>query len=303
MGTPDFAVPSLQVLIDNGYKPVAVVTGEDKARGRGRKIQITPIKKVAVEHEIPVIQPSSVKNKDFAEEIKALNADLIVVVAFRILPPDVFTAPTFGSFNLHGSILPAAVMMGADKTGLTTFFLKKKVDTGNILLTCETEIGPNETAGEIHDRLKDMGASLVLDTVKMIDADEVVETAQDDALATPAPKIFRDDCRIDWGRSAQDVHNHIRGLSPRPTAWTEFEEDNFKVYLSSLIEQDDDEDEIKLKEGEILVQDDRLFVGCEDGPLEILELQRPNKKRQESADFLRGFSFEKGGEFGVRSSE
>ncbi len=300
MGTPDFAVPSLEILIENGFKPVAVVTGEDKARGRGRKIRMTPIKELAIEQGIPVLQPSSVKSDSFAKEVSDINPDLIIVVAFRILPEKVFGQAKLGSFNLHGSILPAfrgaapinrAIMTGAEKTGLTTFFLEAKVDTGNIIGTCETEIGPDETAGEVHDRLKDMGAILVLETVQKIEKGEVEVSMQDDSLATPAPKIFRDDCRIPWEKSAAEVHNHIRGLSPRPTAFTDLDEVSYKIFKSAL--PTDFEDAEHEGPGHFFIDDDRLFVACGEGFVEILELQRPSKSRQAFKDFNMGFQLDR----------
>ena len=230
MGTAGFAVPSLEQLVDNEYHPIAVVTAPDRRKGRGQKVSFTPVKDAAlgmgIEH---ILQPEDVKSEEFAREIALLKPDLIVVVAFRILPPAVYTQAKLGAFNLHGSLLPSfrgaapinrAIMAGATETGVTTFFLEQKVDTGNVILKRSMPIGENESAGEVHDRMMLLGADVVVETVNMIVEGRVETYSQDDTLATSAPKIFKEDCEIDWGQPANVVHNHIRGSSPYPGAWT-----------------------------------------------------------------------------------
>jgi len=293
MGTPDFAVPSLQYLIDNGFKPVCVVTGPDKQRGRGQKWSPTPVKVVAERHGIPVLQPESVKDPDFAERIEALDADLIVVVAFRILPPAVFTAARLGAFNLHGSLLPAfrgaapiqwALMKGVTETGVTTFFLKEKVDTGNVILRKALDVGENETAGELHDRLMVLGAEAVLETVQRIDAGNVEVTAQDDRMATPAPKITRDDAHIRWDVAAVEVHNQIRGLSPVPGAWTMHGDVLLKILRSKK-----GSGRTSRLPGTVVSVDRRLEIACGSGTVLAEIVQREGKAKLSVEDFVNGY--------------
>ncbi len=297
MGTAGFAVPSLERLVEAGFKPVAVVTGPDRRRGRGQKMSFTPVKTAAVDAGIDtILQPENVKDPAFAEAVVALEPDIIVVVAFRILPPAVYTAAKKGAFNLHGSVLPRyrgaapinrAVMAGDDRTGVTTFFLEKKVDTGNMILQRGMPIGPDETAGEVHDRMMILGAEAVLDTVQMIEAGDVSTFTQDDTLATRAPKIFKEDCNIDWTLSAGDVHNHVRGLSPYPGAWTTHGAHMLKVFKTKPVAGQG-------KPGEILKTDNALVVACGEGAVELLQVQAEGRKRLATADFLRGYQVEKG---------
>lgn len=297
MGTPDFAVPSLQSLAANGYLPAAVVTGPDRPRGRGQKITPTPVKKAAADLGVEtILQPESVKDPAFAHDVRELAPDLIVVVAFRILPKEVYGAARLGAFNLHGSLLPRyrgaapinrAIMNGDSETGVTTFFLQEKVDTGSVILRKHMSIGPDETAGDVHDRMMDLGAEAVLETVRLIERGEAVALPQDDAQATPAPKIFRDDARIDWSRSAQEVHNHVRGLSPYPGAWTHHHETLLKVYRTRVVDESG-------PAGSILENDGRLVVGTGDGAVEILEIQQEGRHRMSGADFLRGYGLPAG---------
>ena len=292
MGTPAFAVPSLERLVENGYKPVAVVTGPDRARGRGRSVSPTAVKEAALRLGIEeILQPESVKDPAFAEQIAALEPDVIVVVAFKILPVAVYTQARQGAFNLHGSLLPRyrgaapinrAVMAGDTETGVTTFFLKKKVDTGAMILQRSMPIGPDETAGEVHDRMMLLGADAVLETVRRIAAGPVETQVQDDSLATPAPKIFPDDCRIPWDRSAEAVHNHIRGLSPYPGAWTHHGETLLKLYRSRRAEGSG-------APGEVLEAGPRLIVACSEGAVEGVEIQQQGRRRLAAAVFLNGY--------------
>lgn len=302
MGTAGFAVPSLEYLIDAGLSPVAVVTGPDKKRGRGQKVSFTPVKEAAVKAGIEeILQPDDVKDPQFAEDVKALNPDIIIVVAFRILPPAVYEAAKWGAFNLHGSLLPRyrgaapinrAVMMGDDQTGVTTFFLERVVDTGNMIMQREMTIGPDETAGEVHDRMMILGAEAVVDTVRLILEGKVDTFAQDNSQATSAPKIFKEDCRIDWQLSSSFVHNHIRGLSPYPGAWTIHQgaDDSdvmIKVLRSRVIEGTG-------QPGEVIDADKSLVIACGEGAIEILQIQQQGRRRLEAADFLRGYPISKG---------
>jgi len=298
MGTPEFAVASLDALAEAGLTPNVVVTAPDKPRGRGQAVQPTAIKEAALRLGISrILQPESVKDPAFAAEVAAEQPDVIVVVAFRILPPAVFNAARLGAFNLHGSLLPRyrgaapinrAVMAGDTETGVTTFFLQEKVDTGNVIMKRSMPIGPDETAGDVHDRMMLLGAQAVVDTTRMILDGTAEALPQDDSQATPAPKIFKDDCRIDWTMPMSMVHNHVRGLSPYPAAWTKHGNTPWKVYLSKPSGQH------ALKPGVILVEDGRLFVGCADASLELLEIQQAGKRKLSMSAFLNGYPISTG---------
>lgn len=300
MGTPEFAVPSLERLAEADYQPVAVATGPDRPRGRGQKLQPTPVKKVAQRLGIdPILQPESVKAPAFAEEVGALEPDVIAVVAFKILPPEVFTQAKKGAFNLHGSLLPKyrgaapinrAIMAGETETGVTTFFLEETVDTGDIILKERLSIGPSETAGEVHDRMKELGAEVVLRTVKLIEAGEVEPVPQDDARATPAPKISTEEARIPWNESAEVVHNHVRGLSPYPGAWTKHDGTRLKIYRTRLAEGDG-------PPGAVLEAGERLVVACGTGAVDIVEIQQPGRQQLPATDFLHGYDLDAGARF------
>ena len=301
MGTPEFAVPSLTSLLEAGYEPVAVATGPDRPRGRGQEVSPTPVKAVAQEAGIDrILQPEDVTDDRFAGAVADLEPDVIAVVAYKILPPEVFTAASAGAFNLHGSLLPKyrgaapinhAIMNGETETGVTTFFLEPSVDTGNIILQRSLSIGPDETAGSVHDRMKELGAEVVVETVRQIEAGTVDPRPQDDAQATPAPKIHDEDCRIPWEQSGEDVHNHIRGLSPYPGAWTMHDDTRLKIYRSRRAEGDG-------APGTVLEADDRLLVACGEGAVEIVRLQQPGKQRLDARDFLNGYSLAPGDRLG-----
>lgn len=296
MGTPDFAIPSLKSLIQSQHKVVAVVTAADKQRGRGQKVTFTPIKEFAVQNNIPVLQPEKLKsNQQFVEELKSFNADLFVVVAFRILPREVFAIPPKGSFNLHASLLPKyrgaapiqwALIKGEKETGLTTFKLEEKVDTGNIYLQEKVEIKPEDNFESLHDRLSGLGSKVVLQTVEMIDSGNFQLQKQNDSLASPAPKITKEICEIDWKKSAEEIHNLIRGLSPLPGAFFLFNNKLIKIYKSEIVERND------LNPFEICQTKTELIIGCGKKSLKVLELQQEGKKRMNVEEFLRGFSFE-----------
>ncbi len=240
MGTPEFAVTSLDILVKNGFEVVAVVTAVDKPAGRGNQLQQSAVKKYALEHGLRVLQPEKLKAPGFIEELTALKPDLQVVVAFRMLPEVVWNLPPMGTINLHGSLLPAyrgaapinwAVINGETETGVTTFFLQHEIDTGSIIQQTKMPIGPDENAGEVHDRMMALGAETMLNTVKEIQAGTAKGTPQEMGGNYPhAPKIFREDCKIDWNKPVDEVYNHIRGLSPYPAAWTELDGKTLKIY-------------------------------------------------------------------------
>lgn len=312
MGTPEFAVPSLEALIDAGYGPDAVVTGPDRPRGRGQEVTPTPVKKAATDAGIDtILQPEDVKSDAFAEDIAALEPDVVVVVAYKILPPKVYETAARGAFNLHGSLLPKyrgaapinwAIINGETKTGVTTFFLQKKVDTGNVILKKDMDVGPNETAGEVHDRMMHLGAEAVVETVRRIEAGDVETQTQDDAEATPAPKIHTEDCEIAWEDTATDVHNFIRGLSPYPGAWTTHDGTRLKVYrsLPAHSAEGGPAEGVPGEEvpGEVLEAGDRLVIACGDGAVELTRIQQPGKQRLPAADFLNGYPLETGDRLG-----
>ena len=296
MGTPDFAVASLRKLVENGCDVVAVVTAPDKPSGRGLQMNETPVKKYAVSQGIPVLQPEKLKNTEFLEQLRSFNADLQVVVAFRMLPEVVWNMPPKGTFNLHGSLLPQyrgaapinwAVINGDTITGVTTFFIKQEIDTGNIIFVDKEPIYPYDNAGTVHDRLMERGADLVLKTVKAIEINDYPQLPQhtDDELR-PAPKIFKETCEINWNQPVEKVHNFIRGLSPYPAAWTTLADKTCKIYLSQLTDT-----EVPELEPGAMQTDNKSFLAfkCVDKLLSIKELQLEGKKRMSVEDFLRGF--------------
>lgn len=305
-GTPDFAVPSLEILVKNGYDIAAVVTAPGKPAGRGLEIRQPPVKIAAEKLNLRILQPVKLSDAAFLAELQSLNADLFIVVAFRMLPESVWRMPPKGTFNLHSSLLPQyrgaapinrAIMNGETVTGVTTFFLRHEIDTGNIIFREETSIGPDETAGELHDRLMQIGADLVLKTVQAIENNSVTPIPQEqiisDTTLLHAPKIFQDDCKINWNRPAANVHNMIRGLSPFPGAFTlirsaDGTEVKLKIYKSSVPSTGPD-----ISTGEFTVASSRLYIGCSDKPIEILELQQEGKRRMTSHDFVKGFRVEK----------
>jgi methionyl-tRNA formyltransferase len=295
MGTPEFSIPSLEILLKNGFNIPAVVTVPDKPQGRGLKLEQSDIKKFALKNNLKILQPDKMKDENFINILKETAPDIIVVVAFRILPKEVYTIPRLGAFNLHASLLPAyrgaapinwAIINGEKETGVTTFFLEDKVDTGNIIIREKLIIGPDDTAGDIHDKLMVIGSEVILKTVTKIIEGNITTLKQDNNLASPAPKIFKDDCRIIWNKDKTEVHNFIRGLSPYPGAFTKYKGKYFKIYKSSVSGRS-----VDLSPGSILTESNNLFVMTSNGLLEILEIQMEGKKRMNTKDFLRGFSF------------
>lgn len=290
MGTPDFAVPALERMIAAGFVPQVVVTRPDLPRGRGQKVGITPVKAVALAHHIPVLQPESVKAPSFIEALRQYEIDVMVVVAYRILPPEVYHQAKLGAFNLHGSLLPRyrgaapihrAVMAGDAETGVTTFFLRDKVDTGDMILFKRTPIGPNETTGDVHDRMMLLGAEAVVETLERIAQGHVPSIPQDETLASPAPKIFMEDCAICWDADAQTVHNQIRGLSPFPGAWTKWNGKLLKVYRSEVVDGSG-------VPGTVLHNQKNLHIACGSGAVALREVQLEGRKRLTTEAFLSG---------------
>lgn len=302
MGTPDFAVASLDALVQAGFNIVGVITAPDKPAGRGMKLTSSAVKEYAIEKGLNVLQPEKLKNPAFLDALSALKADLQVVVAFRMLPEVVWNMPPMGTINVHASLLPKyrgaapinwCIINGERETGITTFKLKHEIDTGNILLQESIPVGPDETAGELHDRLKHLGAELLVKTVQGLASGAVRETAQEkwnigDAPSGSwphAPKIFTETCRINWNKSASEIHNLIRGLSPWPGAFTLFQDKVFKIYRSRAIEEMH-----QATPGTHEIRNRRhLFFAAGNGWVEVLELQPEGKKRMSAAEFLRGY--------------
>lgn len=304
MGTPDFAVESLKALFEGGYNVVGVITAPDKPAGRGKKMSVPAVKKYAVEKQLKVLQPEKLKNPEFLETLKSLRAHLQVVVAFRMLPEAVWNMPPLGTFNLHGSLLPSyrgaaplnwAIINGEKKTGVTTFLLDQKIDTGKIIFKKEIEIGENETVGEVHDKLMKIGAKLVTETVDVL-AKGNFEAIPQSELADGqeikhAPKIFKEDCKIDWEKETETIRNLIRGLSPYPTAWTNLTHiDSGKIIPSKIFMATNATTSKAHKPGTI-ESDGKTYlkVACKNGWLQITDIQLAGKKRMKIEDFLRGF--------------
>ena len=304
MGTPEFAVESLAALVENNYNIVGVITMLDKPAGRGQQLQESAIKKYAIEKGLPILQPEKLRDKIFLQQLQELNADLQIVVAFRMLPEEVWNMPRLGTINLHASLLPQyrgaapinwAIINGEKETGVSTFFLQHQIDTGKIIFREKTLIGENETAGELHDRLKHIGASLILKTVQAIEQNSYSQTDQSELIANGeiekhAPKIFRDDCKINWKMNSTDIHNFIRGLSPYPAAFTSLLAPSKTTYSMKIVKA---EKEIisHLHDVNSVVTDSKnyLKIAVNDGFISILELQLAGKKKMITPDFLRGF--------------
>ncbi len=304
LGTPDFAVESLRRIQEGGYNIVGVVTMPDKPAGRGHKLLHSPVKQYAVEHGLYLMQPPRLKADEFVDELRSLNADLFIVIAFRMLPEVVWSMPRLGTFNLHASLLPKyrgaapinwAVINGDTETGVTTFFLKHEIDTGDIIRQERIEIKPEDNVGDVHDKLMMLGAELTIGTIEHIIAGDLRTIPQDDLLQgaepTPAPKIFKDTCRIDWTQKALSVHNLVRGLSPYPAAWTEFVDGDTEPMSVKIFETKVVENRGELIPGKITIDGNSLMIDCADARIEILSLQAAGKKRMAVADFLRGSRF------------
>jgi len=295
MGTPGFAVPGLQYLLDAGYPVVAVVTAPDKPGGRGMKQLISsPVKNFAIEHSIPVLQPENLKSKDFVQALASYEADLQVVVAFRMLPEVVWKMPPMGTMNLHGSLLPAyrgaapiqwAIINGDKVTGVTTFRLQHAIDSGEILLQREIPILDQDDAGTLHDRMMYIGASLVVSSVDLLSSGEAKTIKQDQSAISHAPKIYHHDAHIDWTKSALEIYNLVRGMSPYPGAWSTLDGNEFKI-LKSVIANDEQSG----MPGKVFVKDKHLLVQTEAGCIELLEVQLAGKRKMSVKDFLNGYT-------------
>lgn len=303
LGTPDFAVESLDRLIKNEYNVAAVVTMPDKTAGRGHKLLQSPVKQYATAHSLPILQPSNLKDPAFINDLASFKADLFIVIAFRMLPRQVWQMPRLGTFNLHASLLPRyrgaapinrAVMNGDKETGVTTFFLKHEIDTGDIIDRRSITIGDEEDAGSVHDRLMHLGADMVLSTVNsIVETDGNIQTQpQPEGEFIAAPKIFTETCAIDWTMTCEQVRNHVRGLSPYPAAHTQIENINGDVYKLKVFagkRADDMMQEQNHAPGDIILYPKRMAVMCADAPYEITSLQLQGKKRMDTAAFLLGF--------------
>ena len=301
-GTPDFAVESLKILVENGYNICGVITAPDKPAGRGMQMQQSAVKKYALSKGLYILQPEKLKDAVFLSEVASLKADLHIVVAFRMMPEQLWSMPRLGTLNLHASLLPQyrgaapinrAIMNGETTTGVTTFFLKHEIDTGDIILSDKVDIGPTETAGELHDRLMHIGAVLVLKTVQQIEKGNLSTTPQKSITSElkHAPKIFKNDCIINWSDKTSTVFNQIRGLSPYPGAFTMLEDKSgktltLKIYSALFLESKE------LSETGKIISDNKSFLNIttSDGIISIKELQLEGKKRMSAEEFLRGFS-------------
>jgi methionyl-tRNA formyltransferase len=311
MGTPDFAVPSLRRIAaaDQEFDVVLVVTGGDKPRrNRHSEPEPTPVKRAAFELGLPVFESDDVRSPEFAEKVRACRPDVIVVAAFRILPPEVFEVPPLGTFNLHGSLLPAyrgaapvnwAIINGDERTGVTTFFLQKSVDTGNVIMMASVPIGPEENASDLLIKLSETGAEVVLETLSRIKAGTVQPEQQDDRLATRAPKLTRENTRIVWQQPVQRLHDFIRGLAMKPAAWTTLGGRSVKIYRARpfAAPEGSPEAEPATAPGTLRVDGGRLLVRGEDGWLELLSLQAEGKKAMEGSAFARGLHLAAEGQF------
>ena len=302
MGTPDFAVASLEALVKAKRNIVGVITAPDKPAGRGMKMNESAVKKYAVRHKLHVMQPEKLKNPDFLTELKSLNADLQVIVAFRMLPEVVWDMPPMGTVNVHASLLPLyrgaapinwAIINGEKETGITTFKLKHEIDTGDILLQEKIEIGENETAGELHDRLKELGAEVLLKTVEGLAEGTLKEMPQVSILSTEysvlrhAPKISKTTCQVDWNKTSDEIHNLVRGLSPYPTAFTELGDKTIKIF------QCEKEMILPTTKTGRWESDKKTFLkfACKDGYIHLKDVQLEGKKRMTIEEFLRGYRF------------
>lgn len=300
MGTPEFAVGILDTIIKNNYDVVGVITAADKPAGRGQKIKYSAVKEYALANNLTLLQPTNLKDESFLAELKALNANLQIVVAFRMLPKVVWEMPSLGTFNLHASLLPNyrgaapinwAIINGETKTGVTTFFIDDKIDTGAMILNSEIAIEPEENAGQLHDRLMLLGSKTVIDTLKVIENGNVTTTIQeDDAEIKTAYKLNKENCKIDWTKSGEEINNLIRGLSPYPASWCflkdKDEELSIKIYEAKLISESH-----SYEVGSLISSKKEIKIAIKDGFIQLLSLQLPGKKRMQVAELLNGITF------------
>ncbi|MCQ2608433.1 MAG: methionyl-tRNA formyltransferase [Bacteroidales bacterium] len=305
MGNPDFAVRPLQIMLENNYNVVAVVTGQDKPAGRGKKINESAVKQYAKTQNLPILQPESLKDENFLEELRKLQIDLIVVVAFKMLPKVVWQIPSIGTINIHASLLPQyrgaapinwAIINGEKETGVTSFLINEVIDTGNILLQKKVSIAEDETAGTLHDKLQESGSQLLIETLHLLESGKQTGIDQDTLFSSeselkPAPKIFKETCKINWNNTAENIHNAIRGFSPYPGAWTNIQKgENISVFkiLSSLFIQE----KHTYATGTIVNKNNGIAIATSDGFIQPIEIQMEGKRRMNIHDFMNGFSFE-----------
>jgi methionyl-tRNA formyltransferase len=300
MGTPEFAVGILDTIIKNNYEVVGVITATDKPAGRGQKLKYSAVKEYALEHNLNLLQPTNLKDESFVEELKSLQANLQIVVAFRMLPKVVWEMPSLGTFNLHASLLPNyrgaapinwAIINGETKTGVTTFFIDDKIDTGAMILSSETIIDTTENAGQLHDRLMLLGCDTVIDTLKLIESGNATTTIQNDSSdIKTAYKLNKENCKIDWSKSISEIYNLIRGLSPYPAAWCYFsdkdEEWNVKIYEAKIINETHSH-----AIGSVICSKKEMKIAVKEGYLQILNLQFPGKKKMTATELLNGITF------------
>ena len=304
MGNPDFAVRPLQVMLEQHYNIVAVVTGQDKPAGRGKKLCESAVKQFAQQRNLPILQPESLKSEDFIEKLRQYNVDLIVVVAFKMLPKVVWQIPKIGTINIHASLLPQyrgaapinwAIINGEKKTGVTSFLINEVIDTGNILLQKEVEITDEETAETLHDKLQESGSQLLLETLKVLEDGSVKGISQEQLIANentlkPAPKIFKDTCKINWHKDSQSIYNFIRGISPYPGAWTLLRKKEtttvFKIYSSKYTIEAHN-----FVPGQIITKNDFIAIATTNGFIQPIEIQMEGKKKMTIREFMNGFSF------------
>ena len=300
MGTPEFAVGILDTIIKNNYEVVGVITAADKPAGRGQKLKYSAVKEYALANNLTLLQPTNLKDEDFLNELNALNANLQIVVAFRMLPKVVWEMPSLGTFNLHASLLPNyrgaapinwAIINGETKTGVTTFFIDDKIDTGAMILNSEIAIDENENAGQLHDRLMNLGSTTVVDTLELIQKGDLTTIVQkDNADIKTAYKLNKENCKIDWSKPALEINNLIRGLSPYPAAWCFFtdksEELTVKIYESKILIEEHNH-----PIGSVICTKKEMKVTVKDGYIQILQIQFPGKKKMSTAELLNGISF------------
>lgn len=299
MGTPEFAVATLDALIKAKFNVVGVITAPDKPAGRGRKLNESAVKKYALEHKLNILQPTNLKDEDFIKELENLNANLQIVVAFRMLPKIVWQLPKYGTFNLHASLLPNyrgaapinwAIINGETKTGVSTFFIDEKIDTGNIILQEEVNIGKDEILGELYNKLMNIGSNLVVETVKMIEKGEVKTKKQPETEEKPAPKIFTETCKINWNDSLNNIYNLIRGLNPYPAAWTTLINNGEPIKVKIFDVKPEFENH-NLKSGSIITSKNEIKVAVSNGFVIIESLQLAGKKKMDSKSLLNGYTF------------
>ncbi|MBL86348.1 MAG: methionyl-tRNA formyltransferase [Winogradskyella sp.] len=303
MGTPDFAVATLKALLENDYNVVGVITAPDRKAGRGQKLKASAVKEFALKHNLNILQPTNLKAESFIEELKALNANLQIIVAFRMLPKVVWQMPEYGTFNLHASLLPQyrgaapihwAIINGEKKTGVTTFFIDEKIDTGAIILSEETDISENTTVGELHDELMTIGSNLVIKTVQRIEEGDITTTIQpkSEDLKT-AYKLNRDNCKIDWSKDLDTIYNKIRGLNPFPTAWCYLDNNEEDLLSIKLYGVEKEYETHNFEAGLIFSDKTELKVSCQGGYVKVKEMQLPGKRKMDIKSLLNGFEFSK----------